>query len=97
VPHGLACAVLLRPVMRFNRESCPEKYARLDGVLGGNADAFVENLMRQMDLPFDLKAFGIKPADIPAIVEESLPSGSLKANPRPVTAESCAEILRSVI
>lgn len=46
IPHGLACAVLLPPVMRFNRRSCPRKYARLDSLLNGDAVAFVEKLMR---------------------------------------------------
>ncbi len=97
IPHGLVCAVLLPPVMRFNRESCSEKYARLDHVMGGDAVAFVEQLLRDLDIAPDLKAFKIKPEDVPLLVEESLPSGSLKANPRKATPEACAEILKSVL
>ena len=97
IPHGLVCAVLLPPVMRFNRESCREKYARLDSLLGGDAAAFVGQLLRNLDIPLDLKAFKIKPDDISLLIEESLPSGSLKANPRRATPETCAEILKSVL
>jgi alcohol dehydrogenase class IV len=97
IPHGLVCAVLLAPVMRFNRESCPEKYARLDGLMGGDAAAFVERLLHELDIPSDLRSFGVRPADVALLVEESLPSGSMKANPRKATPEACAGILNSLI
>ena len=97
IPHGLVCAVLLLPVMRYNRGSCPEKYARLDRLMEGDAIGFIERMMRALELPLDLKGFSVDPDDIPLLVEESLPSGSLKANPREATREACAEVLRSII
>ena len=97
IPHGLVCAVLMPPVMRFNREACPEKYARLDHLMKGDCIAFVEGLLARLDLPTDLKHFNVDPAAIPTLVAESLPSGSLKANPRDATPEACAEVLRSIL
>lgn len=97
IPHGLVCAVLLPPVMRFNRESCTEKYARLDHVLGRDAVRFAEGLLAELHIPPNLREFEVRSDDIALLVEESLPSGSLKANPRKVTAEACAEILKSII
>jgi len=97
IPHGLVCAVLMPTVMRFNREACPEKYARLDHVMKGDCIAFVEDLLGRLDLPRDLRSFDVDPAMIPLLVAESLPSGSLKANPREATAEACAEVLRSIL
>lgn len=97
IPHGLVCAVLLPSVMRFNREACPEKYARLDALLGGNAADRVEALSRSVGIPANLSGFQIKPDDVNRLVEESLPSGSTKANPRTVTPEAAAAILRSLI
>jgi len=97
IPHGLVCAVLLPPVMRFNREAAAEKYARLDHVMEGDAAAFVETLLTQLDIPSDLKQFNINPDDVPRLVEESLPSGSLKANPRKATSEACTAVLNHVI
>ncbi|KPJ52204.1 MAG: hypothetical protein AMS16_06715 [Planctomycetes bacterium DG_58] len=97
IPHGLVCAVLLPPVMRFNRESCREKYARLDHLMGRDAVAFVEQLLHELDIPLDLNAFKVKPEDVPLLVQESLPSGSLQANPRKATPEACAGILKSVL
>jgi alcohol dehydrogenase class IV len=97
IPHGLVCAVLLLPVMRFNRGACREKYARLDAVMDGDADAFIAKLMHDLGVPLDLKAFRVNLADVPRIVEESLPSGSLKANPRVPTAADCGAIVREII
>jgi alcohol dehydrogenase class IV len=97
IPHGLVCAVLLPSVMRFNRESCAGKYARLDALMDGDAVTFVERLMRELEIPLDLKPFQVKAELIPLLVEESLPSASLKANPREATRETCTEILRGLI
>jgi alcohol dehydrogenase class IV len=97
VPHGLVCAVLMPHVARFNRESVPDKFARLDAAFGGDAVERFEKLMDDLGVPRDLKSFGIKPQDVPVIIEETLPSGSTKSNPRTVTPEICAEILRAVI
>jgi alcohol dehydrogenase class IV len=97
LPHGLVCAALAAPVMRFNREAAPEKFARLDAALDGDAVAFVERLRGELDLPADLKSAGIKPGDLSLIVEEALPSGSTKANPRTVTPEAAMAILTNLI
>jgi len=97
IPHGLVCAVLMPPVMRFNRESCAAKYARLDALLGGDAVAFVERLMRELAIPRDFRTFRVKPELLPLIVEESLPSGSLQANPREATREDCTDILKALL
>lgn len=35
-PHGLANAIILPRVLRFNRIACQHKYAELDSLLGGN-------------------------------------------------------------
>jgi alcohol dehydrogenase class IV len=83
--------------MRFNRESCAAKYARLDALLGGDAVAFVERLMRELAIPRDFRTFRVKPELLPLIVEESLPSGSLQANPREATREDCTDILKALL
>jgi alcohol dehydrogenase class IV len=105
-PHGLVCAVLLIPVMRFNLAVCFEKYAQVAKALGLNiigGDAIdaaaagiktLMNLQRKLGIPPHIRSLGITEDDFPAIVEESLPSGSLKANPREVKPEDLFNILR---
>jgi alcohol dehydrogenase class IV len=105
-PHGLVCAVLLVPAMRFNLQVCYEKYAKVASALGynpGGGDSIdsaalaIKNIMsleRKLGIPTHISSIGVTEADFPAIVAESLPSGSLKANPRDASAEDLMNILR---
>jgi alcohol dehydrogenase class IV len=104
-PHGLVCAVLLVPVMRFNLSVCYEKYAMITKALGVNwldGDAIdmaamgIKNLMsleRKLGIPAHISSLGIAEADLPIIVEESLSTGSMKANPREAKTEDLMNIL----
>jgi alcohol dehydrogenase class IV len=97
IGHGVACAALLPHVMRFNRSAAPEKYQALCGVFGGDAAEAMAGLLRRLGLPQRLAPLGLRSQDFDAIAEESLPSGSLKANPRKVTAEDVREILSALL
>ena len=104
-PHGLVCAVLLVPVMRFNLAVSHEKFAKIAWALGAklpggdsiDAGAFaiknIMGLLRKLGIPGQIGSLGIQEADFPKIIEESLKSGSMKANPREVTAEDLMNIL----
>lgn len=98
IPHGLVCGILLPWAIRFNRPVCEDKYARLAKAMGigKSADdliAWIEQLKEKMEIPASLSKFGIKREDFPRIVRESMPSGSLKANPRHVTEEDLMAFL----
>jgi alcohol dehydrogenase class IV len=102
IAHGLACAVLLPYVMRFNLSAAGAGYAELAQVIG-IADAgpmmanrlieMVEEMNRQMQIPKKLSEIGLKEKDIPEVIEQTLPSGSTKANPKAVGGDDIAEIL----
>ena len=104
--HGLICAVLLVPVMRFNMAVSYEKYALIAKALGHSingmdpidAAAFgIKTLMgleKKLGIPPRIRSLDLAEADLPAIVTESLPSGSLKANPREAKPEDLLNILR---
>jgi len=105
IPHGLVCGALLPYVMHFNREVVQSKYARLGHALGlstrgispencvAEAIGAVRELLRTLDLPTDLSGYDIPEEDFAAIAEESLPSGSLRANPRPVDRNALCALL----
>jgi alcohol dehydrogenase class IV len=57
----------------------------------------VRDLLVQIDLPLRLRPFGVSEADFLVIIEESLPSGSLKHNPRPLNAEDLQAILTAAL
>jgi len=94
VPHGLICALLLRPVLRFNASAIREDCGRLlrcteelDGPVAGSAadpvewlQAEIDGLFRLYGLPENLKGFGIREADIPEIARRSSGS-SMSGNP----------------
>ncbi|MBN1347673.1 MAG: iron-containing alcohol dehydrogenase [Phycisphaerae bacterium] len=96
IPHGQVCAILLPHVMRLNRQAAPEKYDRLSHVVGGDAADVATGLLERLEIPATLKHVGLNRADFDAIVAESMPSGSLKANPKKVTEEDLVAILEAL-
>jgi len=97
IPHGRICATLLAPVMRFNERVVGEKYGRLSALAGRPIIEHVERLRDQLGIPADLKAHRITADEVEWIVRESLPSGSLKMNPRPTSADDLRAILAPLI
>ncbi|MEW6358056.1 MAG: iron-containing alcohol dehydrogenase [Planctomycetota bacterium] len=97
IPHGLVCGVLLPRVMRLNSEAAKEKYAKIARMVNKDAIAFVEELSEKVGLPKDLSKYNVPRDDFDAIIAESMPSGSLKANPKPVTEDDLRVILEEVI
>jgi alcohol dehydrogenase class IV len=107
--HGLLCGLLMPPVMRFNREAAGEKYARLAEELGlvpprtypgAATDAlirFTEGLLRKVGIPARLAEIGFQEADLDWVAQETMPSGSTKANPRPVTQAEAREVAAGAI
>lgn len=111
--HGLLCGLLLPPVIRFNREVAGERYAQLaaelsnlDGgpsLLGPGSDPveaflrFTEELLRRVGIPTRLSEVGFDPADLDWVARETMPSGSTKANPRPVTIEDARAVAASCL
>ncbi|HHU82534.1 MAG TPA: iron-containing alcohol dehydrogenase [Firmicutes bacterium] len=103
-PHGKVCASLLPAFMRFNLPAAAGKYAVLTAALGIEAYGdeldkaaalvkFIITLNRKLGIPLSWRDLGVKKEDFPELVEKSLPSGSLQANPRPVGREDLFKIL----
>ena len=88
--HGLANALMIEPVMRFNQDAVPEKFAELAHVVGAGAgDAFVPwlaALKARIGIPAGLGTAGVQPQQIPALVAIAEKDICHKTNPRPCTA-----------
>ncbi len=100
ITHGLANAVLLPYVLEFNRVACPERFARMNYLLGGSETAFRRGKGRKMRKEnhqsfaghrYSQKSEGI--GGIPKRSIRSMAEGAIKVarpienNPRPITVK----------
>ncbi|NLN91872.1 MAG: iron-containing alcohol dehydrogenase [Candidatus Hydrogenedens sp.] len=92
--HGLVCAFCLPPVLAFNRSAIPEKYGKMEQLFGEDPLVAVETLIQRLKLESPFR--GKKLENKEAIIEESLASGSTKANPREVSREDVVTILKTL-
>ncbi|NEO15165.1 MULTISPECIES: iron-containing alcohol dehydrogenase [Moorena] len=52
-PHGLANAIILPRVLRFNKSACAERFAKLEVMLGGEASADTDTLAEHFSARVD--------------------------------------------
>ena len=109
VPHGVACAMLLPVVMRFNAPVAKDKYvqiAKACGVykLGMTVDEAVEaackaieDLSKLVGIPQHLTEIGITEADIPALADQAINDVCTPGNPRPVTLDDIVALYKQIL
>lgn len=110
IPHGVACAVLLTPVMKFNAPATGERYreiARAMGVPGVDvmsqeayrqaAIAAVQQLSLDVGIPATLGALGVKEKDLDFLAGSAMADACTPGNPREVSKEDIIAIYRSIL
>ncbi len=109
VPHGVACAILLPTVMRFNAPAAKDKYAEIAKACGVYRDGMtldeaveaacneIANLSRIVGIPEHLSELGIHEEDIPALAEQAINDVCTPGNPREVTKEDIIAIYKSIL
>ena len=84
--HGLANALMIEPVMRFNLEAVPAKFAELAHVVGaGSAALFVPwlaLLKQSIGITPSLTAVGVTREQFPRLVEIATNDMCHQTNPR---------------
>jgi alcohol dehydrogenase class IV len=85
LPHGVATALMLPAVMRFNAPAVPGKYAQVAEALGAPGDASdavaaVVRLIRDVGFELGLEHHGVRPEDVPALTEGAMAAARLWAN-----------------
>ena len=87
--HGLANALMIEPVMNFNLEAVPRKFAELAHVAGAASAStlvpWIAHLKHQIGIPPSLAAVGVKRDQLGRLVEIALADGCHATNPRPCT------------
>lgn len=113
IPHGVSNAMLLLPVMRYNRSACEKEFAELfDAVKGtekGSAQMSVaekaeglltrmEEIIKRLEIPSSLAAFGIGEEDLDDLVSAGLEvKRLLNNNKKEVTAKAARELYLQIM
>ena len=108
VPHGVSVILHTPAVVRFTAPAAPERHLRAARALGAEVSgipresagdvlaARILHFMRCVDIPNGLSAVGYSEADIPSLVEGTLPQHRVtKLSPRPAGPEELAELFRA--
>ncbi|HTT13751.1 MAG TPA: iron-containing alcohol dehydrogenase [Burkholderiaceae bacterium] len=99
--HGLANALMIEPVLRFNLEAVPEKFAELAHVVGAaSAGEFVPwlaALKARIGIPGSLAAVGVRREQIPQLVAIAEQDICHQTNPRPCTGADFARFFERAL
>jgi len=109
IPHGMACAILLAPVLKFNAPATGERYRAIAAAMGvpgtetmtqaayqqAAIDA-VQQLADDVGIPRRLSELGVKQEDIPFLAQSAMADACTPGNPRDVTQAAIEEIYRSI-
>ena len=103
-PHGVANAILLPHVMRYNADFTGEKYRDIARVMGVKVEGMsleearnaaveaVFALNRDVGIPPHLRDVGVRKEDIPALAQAALDDVCTGGNPREATLEDIVEL-----
>ena len=106
-PHGVANALLLPHVLKFNGVVCPELYRNMGRAFGLDMDntsdeeaidmvvGAVQDLSRRLNIPQTLREIGIPREMIPTLANQAINDACTPGNPREVTVEDIIDIYES--
>jgi hydroxyacid-oxoacid transhydrogenase len=110
VPHGFSVILNAPSVFRYTAEACPQRHLEAAEALGADvananpADAGkiladrITWYMQRLKTPNGLQAIGYTTADIPALVEGTLPQHRVtKLSPRPAGPEDLAKLFEGAM
>ena len=109
VPHGVACAILLPTVMRFNAPAALDKYVDIAKAVGAYKEGMtkeeaaeaacneIEALSRKVGIPQHLSDLGIYEKDIDALADQAFADVCTPGNPREVTRDDIVQLYRQIL
>ncbi|RZI66655.1 MAG: iron-containing alcohol dehydrogenase [Variovorax sp.] len=100
--HGLANALMIDAVLEWNHEMVPEKFDELAHVckVPGGGKAFVpwlRQLKQSIGITGTLSSHGVKPEQIPRLVDIAVKDICHQTNPRPVTAADFERLFKAAM
>ena len=110
IPHGMACAILLAPVLKFNAPATGERYREVaramgvDGVDGMDqatyqqaAIAAIQQLADDVGIPRKLSEIGVQEKDLQFLADSAIVDACTPGNPRDVTATQIVDIYKAIL
>ena len=109
IPHGVACAMLLPTVMKFNAPAALPKYVDIAKALGVYKDGMtqqeaadaacteIDNLSRLVGIPTHLSELGITAKDIDALADQAIVDVCTPGNPREVTRDDIVALYKQIL
>ncbi len=106
IPHGVANAILLPPVMTFNLPNVIEKYAVVADALGVNIEGMtksdaahaaideIRKLNRELNIPTGLGEAGLDREKMPKLAADAMLDHCHKFNPRPCSEQDMLNLLQ---
>lgn len=106
-PHGVANAVLLPHVERFNLSACPEKFAKIAVAMGVDTTGMstqeaaeaaltaITQLSKDVGIPASIKELGAKPEDFELLAKNALADVCTGGNPKAVSLEDAVKIYQN--
>ena len=105
-PHGLANAILLPHVMRFNGVVCPELFRNMANAFGLQVEGLrdkevieavveaIRDLSKKLGIPQHLRDVGIPEEMLSSLAEQAINDACTPGNPRDVTVEDLINIYK---
>ena len=104
IPHGVANAMMLLPVMQYNLPECIDRFAAIYDALGeheltdrqAKAEWLVNrmaHLVEVLQIPTDLKKYGVQPDDLEVLVQAGMSVTRLLNNNRRKVTEDAARMI----
>ena len=109
VPHGLANAICIVPVMKFNKETCLKEYTQVAACFGINtfgmsdneaADKAIEavtDLNREIGIPEKLSAVGVKKEHLEELTTKAFLDGCHQTNARKCSKDDLMNLYKEVL
>ncbi len=106
IPHGVANSMLLPHVMKFNESAVQDRLGRVAEAMGlerssCNAEGVIRQIERwttELNIPQDLRAFGVREKHIPSLAEAAMKVTRLmQNNPRPMNVTDVEAIYRILL
>lgn len=104
MPHGMAMGIMMPALMRFNLIACPQKYAGIARAMGEKIEGLsvleaaqkapdaVQNFLCMLDLPRNLKQYGISKSIFPESAKLAVRDMDIQGNPRKLTIEQAEKL-----